>query len=246
MLQEVFKRYEKKYLLTEDGFRRLMLTVGGSFQPDQYEQYQISNIYFDTPDCGLIRRSLEKPVYKEKLRLRAYGTGIGQDSQVFPELKKKYDQVVYKRRIQMSLREARDCFYLGKETGRRDQIFQELDYVMKRYGLAPMAYIAYERQAYTCCLDREIRLTFDWNLLGRSWDLDLSSGVWGDRILEKGLVLMELKTAGAVPLWLSHVFSKMEIFPVSFSKYGTYYQRYMIPETVSVKAAAREGGRRCA
>lgn len=246
MLQEVFKRYETKYLLTEDMFRRLMLAAGGSFQPDQYEQYQISNIYFDTPDCQLIRRSLEKPVYKEKLRLRAYGTGIDQDSQVFPELKKKYDRVVYKRRIQMSLREARDCFYMGKETGRRDQIFQELDYVMKRYGLVPMACITYERQAYTCCLDRRIRLTFDWNLLGRSWDLDLGSGVFGDRILEKGMVLMELKTAGAVPLWLSHIFSRLEIFPASFSKYGTYYQNYLIPEMASEKTAVKEGGRRCA
>ena len=94
MVQEIFQRLEKKYLMTEAQYGRLMLAAGGRLQKDEYGEYQISNIYFDTPDFLLVRRSLEKPVYKEKLRLRAYGRELRSDSQVFMELKKKYDSVV--------------------------------------------------------------------------------------------------------------------------------------------------------
>ena len=248
MVQEIFKRYDKKYLLTESDCSRLMLTIGGILKPDEYGKHRISNIYFDTPDCLLIRRSLEKPVYKEKLRLRAYGDEICIDSPVFPELKKKYDSVVYKRRIQMNLKEARACFYDGAAVKRQDQIFRELDFTMKRYALKPMAYIAYEREAYICCLDEEIRLTFDRNIVGRSQELELSLGNYGDRILEEGMVLMELKVAEAVPLWLGRILSEMHIFPVSFSKYGTYYQKYLASGSREESHAGQmqKGGRRCA
>lgn len=240
MVQEIFKRYEKKYLLTEEEFGRLMLTIGGVLELDAYGRHQISNIYFDTPDYLLIRRSLEKPVYKEKLRLRAYGREILPDSPVFPELKKKYDSVVYKRRIQMSLKEARACFYDGAESERQDQIFRELYFTMKRYSLKPMAYIGYQREAYTCCLDPELRLTFDRNILGRRVALELSLGSFGQQILDEGMVLMEIKAAGAVPLWLGRILSELRIFPGSFSKYGAYYQKYIMPDRL------QRGGKCCA
>ncbi len=248
MVQEIFKRYGKKYLLTEQDFSRLMLTIGGVLKPDEYGKHQISNIYFDTPDYLLIRRSLEKPVYKEMVRLRAYGKDIRMDTLVFPELKKKYDSVVYKRRIQMELQEAREWCYNGAEPKRKDQIFRELDFTMKRYGLKPMAYIAYEREAYVCCQDEEIRMTFDRNILGRSSELELDRGSFGERIMEDGLVLMELKVAGAVPVWLGEILSEFRIFPVSFSKYGTYYQKYIgvgLGKACAV-LGEREGGKRCA
>ena len=143
MVQEVFQRLEKKYLMTEAQYGRLMLAAGGRLQKDEYGEYQISNIYFDTPDFLLVRRSLEKPVYKEKLRLRAYGRELRSDSQVFMELKKKYDSVVYKRRIAMELKEARACFYNREQTGRDDQVFKGRDFAPRRYGLKARAYIPY-------------------------------------------------------------------------------------------------------
>ena len=235
MVQEVFQRLEKKYLMTEAQYGRLMLAAGGRLQKDEYGEYQISNIYFDTPDFLLVRRSLEKPVYKEKLRLRAYGRELRSDSQVFMELKKKYDSVVYKRRIAMELKVARACFYNREQTGRDDQILKELDFAAARYGLMPKAYISYERTAYFWTEDPSLRVTFDRKLLGRDYELELSLGSYGSRIIEEGLVLMELKAAGAIPMWLCHALSENGIFPCSFSKYGTYYRK--------LEAACRETSR---
>src|SRR5699024_4007412 len=97
MRQETFKRYEKKYILTEEQYACLMLVLGGMFQQDLYGRHKVCNVYFDTPDYRLIRSSIEKPVYKEKLRLRGYAETVGPDSTVYVELKKKFDSVVYKR-----------------------------------------------------------------------------------------------------------------------------------------------------
>ena len=103
--QTVFKRYELKYLLTERQKKCVMEAMEPCMTPDAYGRTTIRNIYFDTADYRLARRSIEKPVYKEKLRIRSYEKASGA-SPVFVELKKKYKGVVYKRRISMPEREA--------------------------------------------------------------------------------------------------------------------------------------------
>ena len=85
----VFQRYEFKYLLTRGQQARLLSAAGARLRPDEYSHSSIRNLYLDTPDFRLIRRSLEKPVYKEKMRIRCYGPAHP-DSPVFVELKKKY------------------------------------------------------------------------------------------------------------------------------------------------------------
>lgn len=248
MAQEVFQRYEKKYLLSEAQYRQMMMLSEDKLELDQYGRHTISNIYFDTPDYQLIRTSLEKPVYKEKLRLRGYGCLLDDDTEVFLELKKKYDSVVYKRRMGMSLREARAYLYEGACPLRQDQIFQELDFCMRRYSLRPMAYISYERMAYSCSFDPEVRVTFDRNILGRSRELELSLGAYGKKLLKPDHVLMEIKVPGAVPLWMSRIFSDLGIFPVSFSKYGTFYQTETsaLPAREADRKKRNQGGKICA
>ena len=152
MAQEVFERIEKKYLLPETVFRRLLPELRKHMADDVYGRYTISNIYFDTEQFDLIRASLEKPVYKEKLRLRCYGTP-SEDGKVFVEIKKKYKGIVYKRRITLSLKEARRYLVYGIRPDMTDwkftrqQIFREIDYMKERYGLRPAAFIAYDRIA---------------------------------------------------------------------------------------------------
>ncbi len=96
-VQNVFRRYENKYLLNDRQLEALKNSLSKYMAQDAHGSYTICNIYFDTDDFLLARRSLEKPKYKEKLRLRSYGVPKGSD-QVFAEIKKKYDGVVYKRR----------------------------------------------------------------------------------------------------------------------------------------------------
>ncbi len=244
MAQEVFRRYEKKYLLSKDQYRQLMIRFGGIMELDQYGRHRIGNIYLDTPDYRLIRTSLEKPVYKEKVRLRGYGDfwDREEEGRVFLEVKKKYEHVVYKRRIEMGYAEARRYLYEGIRPDRQDQIFLELDHCIRQYGLKPMAYIGYERMAYTFTKISDLRVTFDRDILGRGRDLELTCGAYGNALLEPGQVLMEIKVPGAVPLWMSQTFSELEIFPVSYSKYGRFYRGRKMEEICDRRGAAGDAG----
>lgn len=228
MAQEIFKRYEKKYMLSEQQYTCLLRALIARMAIDEYGKHTISNIYFDTRDYELIRTSIEQPAYKEKLRLRAYGT-VKEDSTVYVELKKKYDGVVYKRRVPMAMQEAGKYLDYGIRPKEDSQIFREIDYTLKRYDLKPAAYIAYDRIALFGKEDPELRVTFDRNIRCRNYMLDLRCGENGSRILEKGQVLMEVKVPGAMPLWMSRLLAGLNIYPDSFSKYGTYYQEYLQP-----------------
>lgn len=238
--QMTFKRYEIKYLLDEKTYLELRKRLEGKMVVDQYGEKTVCNIYFDTPDSRLIRTSLEKPVYKEKLRLRSYGTPEG-NSTVFVELKKKYKGVVYKRREDMVLSEAEAYLYQGWKPGFSSQVLREIDWFLKYYGqITPAMYISYERIAMNEVKDSGLRVTFDTNILWRKEELNLKEGSWGNPILEPGQRLMEIKIAGAMPLWLGEILDELYIYPVSFSKYGRAYQDQMKQEMKS------RGGKNCA
>lgn len=226
MAQEVFERYEKKYIISLEQYHELIGSMITKVEADRYGKHTICNIYFDTSDYRMIRKSLEKPVYKEKIRLRSYGIPTDEDP-VYLELKKKYDGVVYKRRAQMSLRDARKYLYYGIRTEQPSQIVSEIDYAYRFYQARPMAYIAYERIAFYGKEDPELRITFDMNIRARDYNLELNRGSYGVPLLEQRQFLMEVKIPGAMPAWMSRLFSELGIYPVSYSKYGTYYKDYI-------------------
>ena len=225
-IQSCFKRYEKKYLLTEEQYRAMRSGMEPYMVPDEHPRYSISNVYYDTPDYALIRASLEKPVYKEKLRLRSYGVPGSCDT-VFVELKKKYDGVVYKRRITTEMRDAALYLY-GARKGDGSQISREIDYFLRLYQPERKAFIAYDREAYAAADGGELRVTFDANLRARSNDVDPRLGDHGAPLLPDGLYLMEVKIPGTAPLWLARLLSDNNIFSTSFSKYGAYYKQYVL------------------
>lgn len=220
--QMIFKRYEIKYMLTKEQKNMLLDVMKEHMIADVHGRSTILSLYLDTPDHLLIRRSIDKPAYKEKLRIRSYGVAE-KDTEVFLELKKKYDSVVYKRREGMSEMQFEEYMKTGiacKDT----QIMREIDYSMKRYaGLAPAVMISCEREAFYAKNDHEFRMTFDENILWRDDDLSLCSPVHGAPLLKPGQALLEVKIAGSIPLWLVHFFSRNSIRPTSFSKYGSAY-----------------------
>lgn len=221
--QEVFKRIEKKYIVDEPTYEKLIKKLDGHFVKDRYYKSTICNIYYDTPSHQLVRNSIEKPVYKEKLRVRSYGVPNDEDM-VFVELKKKYKGVVYKRRIEMTLAQTRD-FFAGKDVPHDNpQIENELKYFLKFYeGIAPAMYLSYDRLAYCGAEDPSLRLTFDTHILYREEQKELDNGIWGKELLPAGMRVMEIKIPNAMPLWLSSILDELEIYPASFSKYGTAY-----------------------
>lgn len=219
----IFKRFEIKYLVTDSQRAVFEAALNEYMTPDEYGNSTICNIYYDTPDYRLIRHSLEKPAYKEKLRLRSYGQTDSQ-GEVFLELKKKYDGVVYKRRIALPDYDAEQSLMYGLPLTPNTQIAKEIDYFRQVYGeLVPAMYICYDREAYFSKTDPNLRISFDRGIRWRKNDLTLTSAPSGEQLLQEGCSLMEIKIASSMPLWLTHLLCENSLFKTNFSKYGSAY-----------------------
>lgn len=221
---QIFERIEKKYIMDKMTYESFREGVKEYMQVDQFGRHTICNIYYDTEQYDLIRRSIEKPTYKEKLRMRSYGVPT-QESPTFVEIKKKWDGIVYKRRIELPLQESRNYLEEGTRPKKECQIQKEIDYFIKFYRPLPKMFIGYDRIAMFGKEDDSIRITFDFDIRTRDYDLDLSKGDHGEMLLTDDEVLMEVKVAGAYPLWLSSLLNELRIYPTSFSKYGTIYKQ---------------------
>ena len=230
--QSVFKRYELKYMLTLEQKKRVLGAIQSYINLDQYGKTTIRNIYFDTDDYRLIRHSIEKPtVYKEKLRIRSYRR-VSKDESVFVELKKKYKSVVYKRRLAMPELDAIE--WIGGTSGidhHETQISREIDYFIRFYGaMKPKVLLSYDREAYYAKDESDFRITFDENILCREDNISLDSEIYGSPLLEANMVLMEIKTSGGIPIWMTEVLTRERIFKTPFSKYGTAYKNIIFPK----------------
>ncbi len=221
MTNGTFERVEEKYLLTPEQHKALMAGLHEKMQPDLFGRSTVSSIYYDTDDYQLIRASLEKPDYKEKLRVRAYGTMTPQSS-VFVELKKKVDGIVYKRRVELSLGEANELL-AGKPIAEDSQVIREIRYFLRFYQPKPRVVLSYRRVAYTGG-EPGLRITFDDSIRYRGTALTLTAGSWGEQLLPHGMTLMEIKAPGSMPLWLCELLNQNKIYPTSFSKYGVCYR----------------------
>lgn len=239
---QVFKRVEKKYMLLKEEFDRLYPVLLQHMSEDVYGLHTICNIYYDTEDYELIRTSIEKPKYKEKFRVRSYGVPQ-EDDTIFLEIKKKCNGVVYKRRIPLPYNEAMEVLdiisggkLIGNDVGEKSglelyenaQILHEIEYIINHYSLSPKTYIAYDRIALFGVDEPELRITFDQNIRARFDNLTLAAGDEGEVILGDDRYLMEIKTNGAMSLWLVHTLTNMGIYPYSFSKYANAYKREIL------------------
>lgn len=262
--QAVFKRYEMKYMMTRRQKKAVLEAMLPHMKLDEFGHTTIRNVYFDTDNYILVRHSIEKPVYKEKLRIRSYKQAGAQDK-VFIELKKKYDDVVYKRRESLSQLETLEWLVSGTPFPKATQIGNEIDYFFRLYQtLKPKVFLSYEREAFYAHVrpgeichpgltdvqrassesllgsnvhvrpgeicqpgltDGDFRVTFDENIRARQEELSLSRDVWGEPLIGEDKVLMEIKTSGGIPLWMTHVLAREKIYKTSFSKYGTAYEK---------------------
>lgn len=232
MAIEVFNRYENKYLMDHEAFTRMYHLLLEHMVLDEYNRnnqlYAISNLYYDTDSNAIIRASLAKPKYREKLRIRAYGVP-DREGKVYLELKKKVFGLVNKRRTALKLQEAYEFVRTGIppawRQGMNGQVIQEIAYFLGRYSLEPKVYLAYDRMAMFCKGNRDLRITLDTNIRSRREDVGLEHGDHGEQLLAPGQWLMEVKAEKTVPLWLSRLLSEQMMFRTSFSKYGNEYKK---------------------
>ena len=233
--QAIFKRYEKKYMLTIEQRDKLLQVMKDHMKQDKFGNSTIRNLYFDTDNYLLIRRSLEKPSYKEKLRIRSYKK-VDADGETFVEIKKKSDKVVYKRRISLPEAEAMNWIKEGGSCSKDCQIADEIEWFLIHYpNLEPKVFLSYDRQAFYSDEQKDFRITFDSNILARTTHLSLREDPFGESLLPKGYVLMELKCAGGYPMWMVKFLSENKIYKTSFSKYGTAYRTMIQPKLVQAR-----------
>ena len=227
--QTIFQRYELKYMLTENQKEAVLQAMEPYMTLDQYGRTTIRNIYFDTNNYRLIRHSIESPAYKEKLRIRSYSQAEP-ESTVFVELKRKYQKLIYKRRIALPEKEATEWLSGKRHCQKNSQISAEIDYFLQYYEvLGPMVFLSYDREAFYSKDHPDFRVTFDDTILYRQKDLSLESEVYGFPILPEGITLMEIKCSSSIPMWMVSVLSEHQIYKTSFSKYGTAYRTLIYP-----------------
>lgn len=221
-MEKSFKRHEVKYLITINQYINLMNYLSDKVEKDVFYKSTIYNVYYDTDNFELIRKSIEKPIYKEKLRIRSYDKTT-LDSSVYVELKKKYDHIVYKKREKIAYKyDLNNSFFECAET----QIYKEIKYFNDFYdGLTPKMFLSYEREAYYFKDDKQIRITFDTNIKYRTENVNLLPSISDIKLLPNNLVLMELKVPFSIPYDLAKYLSSEKIFKTPFSKYGTAYKQ---------------------
>lgn len=221
--ETLLARYETKYLLSETQKRELLVRLEKLIKPDLYPEETIMSLYYDNENHDLVIRSLDKPVYKEKIRLRSYGIPQ-EDSIVFLEFKRKFNKVVYKRRYPLTYKEASD-FMSGKKITEHNQILEELGYAKDFYRLKPSYLLSYDRVSFISKDEPSVRMTFDSEVMGRDYDFDLTKGTYGKQINPPGTILLEIKCLGSMPMWLVKNLSELKIYNTSYSKYGNAYRQ---------------------
>ena len=249
MAISTFQRREVKFLMSLEQYQALLPIVHEHMNPDRFcidgKEYGIYNLYYDTPDNLLVRRSIAKPYYKEKLRLRSYYSPANPDSTVFLEVKKKIGGIVTKRRVTMTVAEAEAYIQTRVkpyyERFLDQQIMKEMDVFLNSYdSVAPRQYISYQRSAFFGKDDSNFRLTFDRQLTERRYDLTLTKGSYGNQIIGDDQRLMEIKVPGSIPMWMSQALSELGIRRQSFSKYGSAYQNYVRRQIVKSSQEERK------
>lgn len=218
-MAESFLRNEKKYILSQENYDKINNKLKNFILPDKYPSNQLMTVYYDSDDYKLINKSIEKPLYKEKLRIRSYGPPLDNDK-IFVELKRKFDGVVYKQRTKATYKDVLnniyDCEFDDKQVGK------EIKYLFGIYkDLKPKIFISCNRTYYIGKDNNDLRITFDDNLKYRLGDAYLNKNI-NDKLLTDKKI-MEIKVKGAFPLWLSRILNELKIYPTSYSKVGNAY-----------------------
>ncbi|MGN0143992.1 MAG: polyphosphate polymerase domain-containing protein [Clostridium sp.] len=230
-----FRRYEKKFILSAHQYNKLIPKLLKFMDEDEHckneSMYSVHNVYYDTRNNDVIRHSISKPYYKEKLRLRSYNSRLSLDSKVFLELKKKIDGIVTKRRVIITLGEAYKFLYEGIRPQCSDylnnQILDELEYYLSKNEVYPNVYISYKRKAFFAKNDRDFRVTFDKSIIARRNEVSLEKGEYGNPIFDEDKYLMEVKILGAMPVWFTKFLSELKIYNTHYSKYGNEFMEYI-------------------
>lgn len=224
-------RYENKYVITDKKKDIILPSLLRYMEFDKYcvgdKDYPIYSLYFDTKNNDVVRRSVQKPYYKEKLRLRSYKLNPNDNDTVFLEIKKKIGGIVNKRRVVLTYKQAVNFIKYGKVpqlSGIQKQIMNEICYYISLHPIEKTVLIHYDRNALFGKDDKSLRITFDRNLTADGNTDILHTENEGNFIVVPDTRIMEIKISGATPIWLSEILTENHIYRSSFSKFGRNFQ----------------------
>ena len=212
-----FERYEKKYIISKTqasemiAFLKLHMALDRHHNPEHIVPYKIHSYYLDDHEAHIIKKSIEKPSYKEKYRLRWYNDL----TKLFLEVKIKHLKRSHKKRFEITQKELelQDYRTLIKTSYHYGYLNALTHASIEKYCL-----IDYERIAFDDT-DKGIRVTFDFNV---SYTFDNASYPLHD----EDFVILEIKYRDAFPIFLSSYLSEHKIYSRSLSKIGRSYQQY--------------------
>ncbi|KGJ53189.1 transporter [[Clostridium] innocuum] len=234
-MKQVIQRFEKKYLLDSNQCRSFVMRIQPYITEDIYPASTIYNLYLDTEQFDLIHRSIEKPPFKEKLRIRSYTPVCSEEEPIYLEIKRKYAQIVCKRRMQLSYGECRR--FLNNPNLSASQIEKELSYTLYHYQVQPRIFLAYDRISYVGKQEQQLRITMDSHIRSRFDHLSLNDHESNEELFHRDMILLEIKAERSYPLWLSSVLSDMRLYPTSFSKVGQVFYKKEKGELLCLQAS---------
>lgn len=246
---DVFERKEMKYRITAAQLAELLPVLQEHLVPADFADATVRSLYYDTPGDDLIARSIEGPLYKEKLRLRVYGDGYDPAMPAFVEIKKKFKGIVYKRRVMLSLAAA-EAFLDGmpyeealaaypladkklaaqvrENAAKNKQIANEIAFFMQRYApLQPSILTACSRCSLVDPDGGDLRITIDTQLCAKHRPTNIGDVDGAGALIGEGDAIMEIKSTFALPLWLTSALSSVGAYKQSFSKCGAAYAQAM-------------------
>ena len=231
MSAQTFERHEKKFLITFEQKEIILDKLKDNLVLDERNGnkgvYNVYSLYFDDDFDDIIRISVSKPPYKEKLRMRSYKLSPTDSDKIYLEIKKKYNKVGNKRRISLSYNECLDYIKGIKRPSFDDylsnQVLKEIDQVLRRNEIYPKMFIGCKREAFFGKYDRTLRITFDTDITYRNYNVNFDDDK--GEILLKDRIVMEVKFGLAIPYEIVRMLSEMGLYRRGYSKYGKVFEK---------------------
>lgn len=224
----VSQRFEAKYRINTLQAMAIRDHIWPYVEPDTHgQEYPVTSIYLDSPDLNMYYSSVTGEKNRQKLRIRTYNNGRGDDC--YFEVKRRLNQIVKKERAVV-----RNEYVPGLLRGDliRPEMLVNPDRDMntlytfcdlrETLQATPRMVVRYLREAYVGKMDEPLRITFDWQLTGlpsnafdpTGWN---ASPSWLEA--PGAPMVLEVKFTDTFPIWVENMIRRLNLMRDSFAKY---------------------------
>jgi hypothetical protein len=229
-------RLEYKYLVSLRQLDRLRKYIYPYVILDKFSEsipghkYSVRSIYYDTSGLDFYQEKLSGIKRRKKLRLRGYNQ-VDDQSVTFLEIKKKNGPTITKIRAgvaysnlqKLLIEKDLDKYIINGDSARHHiQDAGQFFYYLQRFCLNPTIKVIYEREAYFCRFNPDLRITLDFNLRS-SLNVNIENLYEEENLTFAlpGKAILEVKLGGEIPKWLGNIISLLNLHLQALSKYTT-------------------------